>query len=246
MKDWFKDKLKECNTIYGYYDEQKGKYCITLETNDTSNRPLSDGVTINGTNVLDFATLCYDERAKGWTSFYTYKVRHGVSLANDFYTFNGNNLYIQHSDEVPRGSFIGSSNNHESYVDFVFNDKPEIIKTFLTINYEGTTGWSMQNLSTGGNMISGYNAYNDVNNCYVVPQEGTTVGSETVGFIKKEGFYFSELRNRARDFFQDGSNFNTTGVKGYYADVRIQYWQPSETNTAPKAELFAVGSEVIV
>ena len=246
MKDWFKDNLKVCNTIYGAYDEQKGKYCVTLETNDTNNRPLKDGITINGVNVLDFATLCYDERAKGWTSFYTYKVKHGVSLANDFYTFNGNNLYIQHSDEVPRGSFVGSSNNHESYVDFVFNDKPEIVKTFLTINYEGTTGWNMQSFSTGGNMISGYNAYNDINTCYVVPQEGTTVGSDTVGFVKKEGFYFSELRNRARDFFQDGSNFNTTGVKGYYADVRMQYWQPSESNTAPKAELFAVGSEVIV
>ena len=26
MKDWFKDNLKVCNTIYGAYDEQKGKY----------------------------------------------------------------------------------------------------------------------------------------------------------------------------------------------------------------------------
>ena len=246
MKDWFKDNLKVCNTIYGAYDEQKGKYCITLETNDTSNRPITNGITIAGINQPSFATLCYDEKSKGWTSFYTYRVRHGVSLNNDFYTFNGNNLYLQHSDAVARGSFVGSANNHESYVDFVFNDKPEVVKTFLTINYEGTTGWSMQSFATGGNMISGYNAYNDVNTCYIVPQEGTTVGSETVGFIKKEGFYFSELRNQARDFFQDGSNFNTTGVKGYYADVRMQYWQPSETNTASKAELFAVGSEVIV
>jgi len=246
MKDWFKDNLKVCNTIYGAYDEQKGKYCITLETDDVSNKPISNGITIAGDNVNSFATLCYDERAKGWTSFYTYRVRHGVSLNNEFYTFDGNSLYLQHSDAVPRGSFVGSNNNHESYVDFVFNDKPDIVKTFLTINYEGTTGWSMQSFSTGGNMISGYNAYDDINTCYVVPQEGTTVGSETVGFVKKEGFYFSELRNKARDFFQDNSHFNTTGVKGYYADIRMQYWQPTETITAPKAELFAVSSEVIV
>ena len=246
MKDWFKDNLKVCDTIYGAYDEQKGKYCVTLETNDTSNRPLSNGIVINKVNRVDFATLCYDERSKGWTSFYTYKVRHGLSVNNEFYSFNSNNLYLQHSENVPRCSFVGNSRNHEAFVDFVFNDKPEIVKTFLTINYEGTTGWNMQSFNTGGNMISGYNTYDDINTCYVVPQEGTVVGNETIGFIKKEGFYFSELRNKARDFFQDGSNFNTTGVKGYYSDVRMQYWQPEETESAAKAELFSVSSEVIV
>ena len=246
MKDWFKDNLKVCDTIYGAYDEQKGKYCITLETSDTSNRPLSNGIVINKVDRVDFATLCYDERSKGWTSFYTYKVRHGLSVNNEFYSFNSNNLYLQHSENVSRCSFVGNSRNHEAFVDFVFNDKPEIVKTFLTINYEGTTGWSMQSFNTGGNMVSGYNAYDDINTCYVVPQEGTVVGSETIGFIKKEGFYFSELRNKARDFFQDGSNFNTTGVKGYYSDVRMQYWHPEETESAAKAELFSVSSEVIV
>ena len=246
MKDWFKDNLKVCDTIYGAYDEQKGKYCVTLETNDTSNRPLSNGIVINKVNRVDFATLCYDERSKGWTSFYTYKVRHGLSVNNEFYSFNSNNLYLQHSENVPRCSFVGNSRNHEAFVDFVFNDKPEIVKTFLTINYEGTTGWNMQSFNTGGNMISGYNTYDDINTCYVVPQEGTVVGNETIGFIKKEGFYFSELRNKARDFFQDGSNFNTTGVKGYYSDVRMQYWHPEETESAAKAELFSVSSEVIV
>ena len=246
MKDWFKDNLKVCDTIYGAYDEQKGKYCITLETSDISNRPLSNGIVINTVDRLDFATLCYDERSKGWTSFYTYKVRHGLSVNNEFYSFNSNNLYLQHSENVPRCSFVGNSRNHEAFVDFVFNDKPEIVKTFLTINYEGTTGWNMQSFNTGGNMISGYNTYDDINTCYVVPQEGTVVGNETIGFIKKEGFYFSELRNKARDFFQDGSNFNTTGVKGYYSDVRMQYWHPEETESAAKAELFSVSSEVIV
>ena len=86
MRDWFKDSLKVCDTIYGAYDEQKGKYCLTLETKDSSNYPIENGITIDNIERKDFATLCYDERAKGWTSFYTYKVRHGVSLNNDFYT----------------------------------------------------------------------------------------------------------------------------------------------------------------
>jgi hypothetical protein len=246
MKDWFKDALKVCDTIYGAYDEQKGKYCLTLETKDPVNYPIENGINVNNVDVKDYATLCYDERSKGWTSFYTYKVRGGISLNNEFYTFQGNNLYLQHSESVPRGNFVGSATNYSSFVEFVFNDKPEIVKTFLTIGYEGTTGWNMQVFETGGNTISGYNAYNDINTCYVVPEEGTLVGLETIGFVQKEGFYFSELRNKARDFFQDSSNFNTTGVKGYFANVKMQYWHPNEGVSATKAELFSVGSEVIV
>ena len=195
-------------------------------------------------DILDYATLCYSERVKGWTSFYTYKNRHSVSMNNDYYTFLGNDLYLQHSPNVARNKFFNSSN--PSFVDFVFNDKPEIVKTFLTINYEGTTGWDMQSFTTGGDAITGYNSYSDINECYVVPVEGTQVGSETIGFVRKEGFYFSELKNKAKDFFQDNSHFNTTGVKGYHADVRMRYFHPNETISDPKAELFAVGTEVIV
>jgi len=35
-------------------------------------------------------------------------------------------------------------------------------------------------------------------------------------------------------------------VKGYYTDVKMQYWNPTEDVTADKAELFAVGSEVVL
>ena len=245
MKDWFKDNLKVCNTIYGAYDEQKGTYCITLEAQDTVNKPITNGMVFgNGSNILNYATLCYSERVKGWTSFYTYQNRHSVSMNNDFYTFAGNNLYLQHSPNVPRSRFLDVIN--PSFVDFVFNDKPEIVKTFLTINYEGTTGWDMQSFTTGGDAITGYNNYSDINECYVIPVEGTQIGNETIGFVRKEGFYFSELKNKAKDFFQDNSHFNTTGVKGYHADVRMQYYHPNETASDPKAELFAVGTEVII
>ena len=64
--------------------------------------------------------------------------------------------------------------------------------------------------------------------------------------LEKEGFYFSELKNKALDFFQDNSHFNTTGVKGYFADVKMRYYNTSETESTAKAELFSVNSEVIV
>ena len=46
--------------------------------------------------------------------------------------------------------------------------------------------------------------------------------------------------------FQDNTYFNTTGIKGYYTDVRMQYWNPTEEATAAKAELFGASSEVIL
>jgi hypothetical protein len=249
MKDFFKDNLKLCNRIYGAYDEQKGKYIISLQGSVdgvTSNISSSDST---GTAVLidqsGYRTLCYSERVKGWTSFFTYKPTFGVSLNNDFYTFNKHDMYKHHDENAVKGNFYGKVFPDPSFVKFVFNDQPNFVKTFLTINYEGTTGWSMEEFSTGGNSISGYNNYDDVNQAYVVPKENTLIANEKIGFVKKEGFYFSEIRNKAIDYFQDGSQFNTTGVKGYYADVKLQYWEPSEAAAASKAELFAVGSEVL-
>ena len=62
---------------------------------------------------------------------------------------------------------------------------------------------------------------------YKIPKEGTLDGSNTIGFVKKEDKYFAEIRNKANDFFQDKSHFNTSGVKGYYVDVTMQYWSPT-------------------
>ena len=46
------------------------------------------------------------------------------------------------------------------------------------------------------------------------------------------------------------SNFNknslntTTGIKGYFAEFEIQYYEPTTIVNENKAELFAVGSEI--
>ena len=81
---------------------------------------------------------------------------------------------------------------------------------------------------------------------YIIPKEGTLDGSNTIGFVKKEDKYFSEIRNKATDFFYDNSHFNSTGVKGYYVDVTMQHWTPTAAAGGVKQELFSVGSEVIL
>ena len=89
-------------------------------------------------------------------------------------------------------------------------------------------------------------ANNVVLEAYKIPKEGTLDGTNAIGFIKKEDKYFSEIRNKAIDFFNDSKHFNSTGVKGYYVDVTMQYWGPTNSASIAKQELFSVGSEVIL
>ena len=247
MKDFFKDNLVLCDNIYGCFDEQKQKYVVSLQGSTIDGGKISTtsgGSPVISTAVSGYRTLCYSERVGGWVSFYSYKPIFGASLNNEFYTFNGKDMYKHYDTTVPRGKFYEADFPDPAYVDFIFNDQPSIIKSFLTINYEGTTGWAMDSLSSGGYAITGYNAYDNVNEAYKIPKEGTVVSGETIGFVRKEGKYFSEIRNKATDFFQDNTYFNTTGIKGYYTDVRMQYWNPTEDATATKAELFGASSEV--
>lgn len=249
MKDFFKDNLVLCDNIYGCFDEQKQKYVVSLQGSTIDGGVLSKsdtGAPVIDTAVTGYRTLCYSERVKGWTSFFSYKPTFGVSLNNEFYTFNSKHMYKHYDTTVPRSKFYGAAFPDPAYVDFIFNDQPSIIKSFLTINYEGTTGWDMDSLSAGGYAITGYDTYDNVNEAYKIPKEGTVVSGETIGFVKKEGKYFSELRNKAVDVFQDNTYFNTTGVKGYYTDVRMRYWNPTENASAKKAELFGTSSRIIL
>ena len=258
MKDFFKDHLVLCDSIYGSYDEQKGKYVVSLQGNLSNESggslPTSNTITtvVNNLPVLsstgsnDYRTLCYDDKVQGWTSFFTYKPTFGLSNDNEYYTFNGVDMYKHYSTDAARGSFYGSTFADPSYVKFVFNDQPSVTKTFTTINYEGSTGWSMDSMSSLAESYSGIGMNSaNLQEAYKIPKEGTTADGQTVGFVKKEDKYFAELRNKDGDVFQDNSHFNISGVKGYYMDVTMQYYNPTESNNAAKKELFAIGSEVV-
>ena len=247
MKDFFKDHLTLCDNIYGSFDEQKQKYVISLQGSTIDGGKISksnDSVPEIDTAITGFRTLCYDEKVQGWVSFYTYKPTFGVSLRNKYYTFNTQNMYKHYSTDVPRSKFYEQEFPDPVYVKGLFNEQPSTIKNFLTINYEGTTGWEMENCNTGSYLITGYTGETNLNDAYKIPKENTILDGNTIGFVRKEGKYFSELRNKAIDVFQDNSYFNTTGVKGYYGEFELRYWNPTEAATVDKAELFSVSSEV--
>jgi hypothetical protein len=263
MKDFFKDHLVLCDNIYGSFDEQKQKYFISLQGSTIDGGILSKASGNSpeiDTAVTEYRTLAFDENVQGWVSFYTFKPTFGVSLHNEYYTWPnktliGQNMFKHYDTTIPRAKFYEEPDGvldgavsfpDPVYIKTILNDKPDLIKNFLTINYEGTTGWTMESFNTGGYAITGYDTYDNVNDAYKIPKESTSIDGETIGFVKKEGKYFSELRNKAVDMFQDNTYFNTTGLKGYYGEFEFRYWEPTEGATAKKAELFGGSSEVIL
>ena len=76
-------------------------------------------------------TLTYDEKVKGWTSFYSYIPDMMVNMNNEFYSFKDGQLYVHNKSEGNRNTFYGQTYNTE--LEFVANDAPSEVKIFKTI-----------------------------------------------------------------------------------------------------------------
>jgi hypothetical protein len=138
MVDFFRDQLStvaSTGSVLGSYDMRSKVYTLCISPT-------------NRYDTSSSRTLTYDETSKGWTSFFDYKPETMFSSRGAFYSTKevGTTPYIyQHySTAVSRNNFYGVDN--VSSVQFVFNPSPNNIKTFQTINYEGTNGWEVISL----------------------------------------------------------------------------------------------------
>ncbi len=139
-------------------------------------------------NIAAVQTLSYSESVKGWVSFKSFIPESGLSLSKNYYTFNEGKLYKHYHAEASMNVFYNNPTAPSSIV-AVFNDSPSIVKNFKTINYEGTSGWSLENIYT--NMESG-----SINN-----------------FVEKENKYFNYIKgNFQTNDVIDTSGFNVQGL----------------------------------
>ena len=142
MVDFFRDKLSlvgSTGKIIGSYDIYNKNYVVSLQEN-------------NG----NYNTLGFEESTNGWISFYDYKPSSGFSSQGKFFTTNGTSVWKHYSTDVDRGSFYGTDN--KSSVKLVLNPDPTRVKTFKTIDYEGTNGWEVISLvsdDTGTDLVNG-------------------------------------------------------------------------------------------
>ena len=120
-------------------------------------------------------TLTYDEKVKGWTSFYSYIPDMMVNMNNEFYSFKDGQLYVHNKSEGNRNTFYGQTYNTE--LEFVANDAPSEVKIFKTIEIEGDSKeWDV---TVATDIESGH-----VNKA---------------DFENKEGFKYSYIRRNASD-----------------------------------------------
>ena len=98
-------------------------------------------------------TISFSEKSRGWASFKTINPEVGFSLNNDYYTAKGGILWKHHNDSVDRNSFYNTDGVKDpdinSSITVLFNDLPSVIKSFTTLNYEGSQSKVVQNLGDG-------------------------------------------------------------------------------------------------
>ena len=120
MEDWFRDNLKLNNKLIGSYDDRKDEYNISLQT---TTETIGKSVT-------------FKENVRGWVSFKSFVTNNGISCANQYYTFNSGNLWRHHDENKPRNTFYNVTT--PSSFNVILNDSPGLVKSFHTVNYEGT------------------------------------------------------------------------------------------------------------
>ena len=140
MVDFFRDKLATVSStgkIVGAYDIYNKNYVLSLQ--------------YAGVDLPD--TLSFEEATNGWVSFYDYKPTTGFSSQGKFFTTNGTSIwehYVLQTKAAPpapvlRNSFYDAA-SLPSTLKFVINPDPTRVKTFNTVNYEGTNGWEITSL----------------------------------------------------------------------------------------------------
>ena len=196
MSDWFKDNLKISNTIIGSYDDRNDEYNVKLTSASMNQSSQKAYWSFN-------SVLTYSERVKGWVSFKSFTdMELGDSMANDYYTFKDGEIWRHHEEVsgVGYNKFYGEQ--HGSTLTAILNDNPGVVKTFNTINYEGSEQLIVP--YEVGTLILPFQpptVYNDqgIDNLY--PQGGWSIKTietdlEKGGghlFKEKEGKYFTNI-----------------------------------------------------
>ena len=199
MKNWFYDNLANSQALIGSFDGKKNQYNITVHS------------VTNPEVKKDVYTVSFSESVNGWNSFKGFIKEAGATLNNFYYTFKNGKPWIHHSEGVNRNIFYNKQ--YDSSIRPIFNDVPGSVKSFSTINYEGTQSKVTQNTDSLDN-----NYYNLTNqNGWYVKSISTDLQEGKVNeFINKEGKWFNNIIGETTTF----SNAADSGIASGNLDTR--------------------------
>ena len=210
MSDWFNDNLKgstdssyknSVESIIGTFDSKKGLYNVTIKQIQETIK----GVSFESKDPT-YYTVSYSEQAKGWVSFKSFYPESGISINNNYYTFKDGELY-KHHDNSTYNNFYGVQ--YYSDITAILNDQPGSIKSFNTINYEGSQAKIDQYTGADGeyyNLTASKGWYVDS----ISTDQQTGVVPE---FIEKEGKWFNYIRGESTTLSNlDQKEFSVQGI----------------------------------
>ena len=227
MKDWFRDNLRLTTKIIGSFDDKKDEYNLTLfkpSLIPIATQLLNPSVVYDGN-----ATVTFKEDVRGWVSFKTFTPENAISCANQYYSFKGGTLWQHNAQQFVSGKEIGRNTFYNVYkkseLTVVFNEAPGSVKSFRTLNYEGSQARVFQNLYTttgiGGNIS--YHTADDGQYYNLEGQPGWYVSTSSEDeaiiaaaetnlekgsvseFIEKEGKWFSYFAGKDVNINENGT-----------------------------------------
>jgi len=170
--------------------------------------------------------VAFSEKVKGWISFRSFtEMQFGVSMGNDYYTFDKGNLYIHYDEDQDRNTFYYTF--EKSTLDVLLNDNPSVVKVFNTLNYEGSQSkvekFTFLDSTDPANQIplQPDTDYSDQEYYNLYTKKGWSVESVITNketgyvkeFIEKDGKWFNSI-NRKVDMqaVQDTGDFTFQGI----------------------------------
>ncbi len=242
MANFFRDRIGTADKLIGAYDGSKKLYTLSMQGYDPNAASIGSETIPNETSDI---TLGYSLRGQGWTSRYSFIPESGITMNNKFYTFKNAKAYLHNSDTALRNNFYGVQYNSE--VEIIFNDNPTYVSDFLTLNYEGDSGWEAIEL------IGDQDGTHSITNVRILDSEE----SGFLGWFLKEGKYHGAIVGTQPTYIidpngtvgadgfwpliQDGANTqDISGTKGFFLKTRFK------TSETTAKELFAISSEYYI
>ena len=163
-------------------------------------------------------TVSFKEGAKGWVSFKSFIPEHGISANNDYFTFFNGKIWKHHTPVYGGNSLdptiITNYNNfygtqYNSTFTVLLNNLSSVIKSFKTLNYEGTESRVIKNIEDDQyyNLDNAKGWY--VDHIFTDNEEGSIPE-----FIDKEGKWFNYIKGEKIQTTQKGKL-----VDGFEADA---------------------------
>ena len=142
MSDYFRDAFRDATEVIGSYDEYFDVYNLTVRNPNLSGRIDTDFATA----IDGYHTLSFEEDRGGWSSFKSFNQGGGHTLNNIYCTFNGPDIWLHNSSDVPRNNFYG--NQSLTAIEYISNESPTTVKGFKTVELEAEGNWEVYSLTT--------------------------------------------------------------------------------------------------